>query len=98
LDNDIGSLTLPLTVYLVTDLAMGGELFDRICQKGSYFERDAAHLVQVVVVAVQYLHENGVVHRGKCSALVSCYGSDPTLVFIIIIIIFVITLDIQISR
>ncbi|KAJ2959226.1 hypothetical protein NQZ79_g5339 [Umbelopsis isabellina] len=50
-------------LYLVTDLALGGELFDRICQKGSYFERDAAHLVQVVVVAVQYLHENGVVHR-----------------------------------
>ncbi|KAG2175862.1 hypothetical protein INT44_000340 [Umbelopsis vinacea] len=51
-------------LYLVTDLALGGELFDRICQKGSYFERDAAHLVRVIVEAVAYLHENGVVHRG----------------------------------
>ncbi|CAO3679473.1 unnamed protein product [Umbelopsis vinacea] len=50
-------------LYLVTDLALGGELFDRICQKGSYFERDAAHLVRVIVEAVSYLHEQGVVHR-----------------------------------
>ncbi|CAO3670987.1 unnamed protein product [Umbelopsis ramanniana] len=50
-------------LYLVTDLALGGELFDRICQKGSYFERDAAHLVRVIVEAVAYLHDNGVVHR-----------------------------------
>ena len=49
----------------MTDLALGGELFDRICQKGSYFERDAAHLVRVIVEAVAYLHDNGVVHRGK---------------------------------
>ncbi|RMZ75470.1 hypothetical protein DV738_g5469, partial [Chaetothyriales sp. CBS 135597] len=25
-------------LYLVTDLALGGELFDRICRKGSYYE------------------------------------------------------------
>ncbi|GAB5591765.1 Calcium/calmodulin-dependent protein kinase type I [Umbelopsis nana] len=50
-------------LYLVTDLALGGELFDRICQKGSYFERDAAHLVRTIVEAVSYLHEQGVVHR-----------------------------------
>ena len=52
-------------VYLVTDLAMGGELFDRIWQKGSYFERDAAHIVRTVCDAVAYLHDNGIVHRGN---------------------------------
>ncbi|KAI7847823.1 kinase-like domain-containing protein [Circinella umbellata] len=50
-------------LYLVTDLAMGGELFDRIWQKGSYFERDAAHIVRTVCDAVAYLHDNGIVHR-----------------------------------
>ncbi|KAK4699877.1 PHO85 cyclin-5, partial [Phenoliferia sp. Uapishka_3] len=53
----------PLPVYLVTDLCSGGELFDRICAKGSYYERDAAKLVQVVVSAVAYLHNAGIVHR-----------------------------------
>ncbi|CAO3642464.1 unnamed protein product [Mucor hiemalis] len=50
-------------LYLVTDLASGGELFDRICEKGSYFEKDAAHIVQTICAAVAYLHENGIVHR-----------------------------------
>ncbi|KAG9304043.1 hypothetical protein G9A89_005953 [Geosiphon pyriformis] len=50
-------------LYLVTDLALGGELFDRICAKGSYYERDAANLVRSITEAVAYLHENGIVHR-----------------------------------
>jgi len=50
-------------LYLVTDLARGGELFDRICAKGSYNERDAAHLVKSITEAVAYLHDNGIVHR-----------------------------------
>ncbi|KAM0755277.1 Ca2+ calmodulin-dependent protein kinase [Meredithblackwellia eburnea MCA 4105] len=50
-------------LYLVTDLCSGGELFDRICAKGSYYEHDAAKLVQVVVSATAYLHGNGIVHR-----------------------------------
>lgn len=52
-------------VYLVMDLAQGGELFDRICQKGNYFERDAANIVRTICDAVAYLHDNGIVHRGK---------------------------------
>ncbi|KAG7006159.1 calcium/calmodulin-dependent protein kinase cmkB [Physcia stellaris] len=51
------------TVYLVTDLALGGELFDRICRKGSYFESDAADLIRATLSAVAYLHDHGIVHR-----------------------------------
>lgn len=50
-------------LYLVTDLCQGGELFDRICAKGSYYERDAAKLIQTIVSAVDYLHNLNVVHR-----------------------------------
>ncbi|KAI8890596.1 Pkinase-domain-containing protein [Backusella circina FSU 941] len=50
-------------LYLVTDLATGGELFDRICQKGSYFEKDAANIIRTICDAVAYLHDNGIVHR-----------------------------------
>lgn len=52
------------TVYLITDLALGGELFDRICRKGSYYESDVAEIVGTTLSAVAYLHENGIVHRG----------------------------------
>jgi serine/threonine protein kinase len=50
-------------LYLVTDLALGGELFDRICVKGSYCESEAAHLIRQVISAVAYLHDHGIVHR-----------------------------------
>jgi len=50
-------------LYLVTDWAQGGELFDRICAKGSYYERDAGNLVRSITEAVEYLHQNGIVHR-----------------------------------
>ncbi|KAL7415961.1 kinase-like domain-containing protein [Mrakia frigida] len=50
-------------LYLVFDLCTGGELFDRICAKGNYYERDAAHLVFTVASAVKYLHDQGIVHR-----------------------------------
>ena len=52
-----------MTVYLVTDLALGGELFDRICRKGSYYESDAADLIRATLSAVAYLHDHGIVHR-----------------------------------
>ncbi|KAL4779583.1 kinase-like domain-containing protein [Aspergillus varians] len=50
-------------LYLVTDLALGGELFDRICRKGSYYESDAADLIRAILSAVAYLHDHGIVHR-----------------------------------
>ncbi|ROT35764.1 calcium/calmodulin-dependent protein kinase [Sodiomyces alkalinus F11] len=50
-------------LYLVTDLALGGELFDRICRKGSYYESDAADLIRATLSAVSYLHDHGIVHR-----------------------------------
>ncbi|KAF1997635.1 Ca/Cm-dependent protein kinase A [Amniculicola lignicola CBS 123094] len=49
--------------YIVTQLATGGELFDRICEKGKFTEKDAAETIRQVLDAVNYLHHNNVVHR-----------------------------------
>jgi len=51
------------SVYLVMQLVTGGELFDRIVEKGSYTEKDAADLIKQVLSAVAYMHSEGVVHR-----------------------------------
>ncbi|KAJ7737327.1 kinase-like domain-containing protein [Mycena metata] len=50
-------------LYMCFDYCTGGELFDRICSKGSYYEPDAAALVRSVFTAVNYIHDAGVVHR-----------------------------------
>ncbi|KAK0985350.1 Calmodulin-dependent protein kinase cmk2 [Friedmanniomyces endolithicus] len=49
--------------YIVTQLATGGELFDRICDKGKFTEKDASQTIKQVLDAVNYLHENHIVHR-----------------------------------
>lgn len=41
----------------------GGELFDRIVEKGFYTEMDASRLIRQVLDAVNYLHSLGIVHR-----------------------------------
>jgi len=50
-------------LYLCFDLCTGGELFDRICAKGQYYEKDAADLLRTVLEAVLYIHQAGIVHR-----------------------------------
>ncbi|KAG0203742.1 hypothetical protein BGX28_004090 [Mortierella sp. GBA30] len=50
-------------VYLVTDLAAGGELFEQLLKKGYYTEGDAARLVREILLGVEYLHSMEVVHR-----------------------------------
>ncbi|KAF2482467.1 Ca2+/calmodulin-dependent protein kinase [Neohortaea acidophila] len=49
--------------YIVTQLATGGELFDRICEQGKFTEKDASKTIRQVLEAVDYLHQNDVVHR-----------------------------------
>ncbi|KAJ7241971.1 hypothetical protein C8J57DRAFT_1726395 [Mycena rebaudengoi] len=50
-------------LYLCFDLCTGGELFDRICAKGNYYEADAADLVRTIFAAVKYIHAAGIVHH-----------------------------------
>uniref|UniRef100_V9L516 Calcium/calmodulin-dependent protein kinase type 1B-like protein n=1 Tax=Callorhinchus milii TaxID=7868 RepID=V9L516_CALMI len=53
----------PSHLYLVMGLVTGGELFDRIIERGFYTEKDASNLISQILKAVNYLHGLGVVHR-----------------------------------
>ncbi|KAI8636076.1 kinase-like domain-containing protein [Parasitella parasitica] len=50
-------------VYIVSDLASGGELFQQLLKKGSYTEKDASNLTRQMLEGLQYLHERDIVHR-----------------------------------
>ncbi|KAH3900539.1 serine/threonine-protein kinase SCDLUD_003526 [Saccharomycodes ludwigii] len=49
--------------YIVTQLAIGGELFDRILKRGKFTEIDAVEIVKQILSAIQYLHSINIVHR-----------------------------------
>jgi calcium/calmodulin-dependent protein kinase I len=50
-------------VDVVTELALGGELFDLIVQRGSFTENDARGVMQQVFRGLEYLHGRGIAHR-----------------------------------
>ncbi|KAF7811719.1 calcium-dependent protein kinase 11 [Senna tora] len=50
-------------VHLVMELCAGGELFDRIIQKGHYSEKEAVKLIRTIVGVVEACHSLGVMHR-----------------------------------
>lgn len=50
-------------VYLVMELATGGELFDRIVSRGCFTEQDGTHVLYMVLEGVRYLHSLGITHR-----------------------------------
>lgn len=50
-------------VYMVMELATGGELFDRLLTQGSFTEQDAVRILQMVADGIQYLHGLRITHR-----------------------------------
>ncbi|XP_074550139.1 serine/threonine-protein kinase H1-like [Halichoeres trimaculatus] len=53
----------PQRVYVVLELATGGELLERVVSRGHFTERDATRALQMALAGVGYLHRLGITHR-----------------------------------
>lgn len=59
----VGAYEDAVAIHVVMELCAGGELFDRIIQRGHYTERKAAELTRIIVGVVEACHSLGVMHR-----------------------------------
>lgn len=50
-------------IYLVTEYAANGEIFDYLVKVGRVHESEARIIFHQIVNAVHYLHQKGIVHR-----------------------------------
>jgi serine/threonine protein kinase len=62
--NDV--METPDFVYIIMELAEGGELFQALIDEGAYSEWDARRFTADVLEALRYLHALGIAHR--CAA------------------------------
>mmetsp|Transcript_68558 Transcript_68558/g.113932 ORF Transcript_68558/g.113932 Transcript_68558/m.113932 type:complete len:697 (+) Transcript_68558:79-2169(+) len=53
----------PQQIWVVMEVIRGGELLERLIDQGVYSEADAARAMKQVLMAVRYLHSQGIVHR-----------------------------------
>lgn len=51
------------SMHLVMECMEGGELFDRVGEKQTFVESDAAEATWQMILAVNYLHSEGMAHR-----------------------------------
>lgn len=65
-------------IYLVMELAEGGEVFDHIVKHGEYSEQDASIVARKIVEAVKFLHDQGICHRDLKPQNLLCTGKTPT--------------------
>ncbi len=50
-------------LYIVMELIRGGDLFDRIVDRGKYNEAASRRVMTKIMSAVQYLHDRNIIHR-----------------------------------
>lgn len=65
--------------YLVTELAEGGDLFDRIVKHGKFPEREAQKVTAALVEALHYCHLHSIIHRDVKPENVLLSGDDVKL-------------------
>ncbi|KAH3763018.1 CAMK/CAMKL/AMPK protein kinase [Pelomyxa schiedti] len=61
--NLIEVLVSKTKIYLVSELALGGELFYKLAQEGKFSEARARIYFQQLISAVEYCHAQGICHR-----------------------------------
>ncbi|KAK9480397.1 kinase-like domain-containing protein [Lipomyces japonicus] len=57
------SFQTPTDLYLVTDYMSGGELFWHLQKEGRFSERRAKFYIAELILALEHLHNNGIVYR-----------------------------------
>eukprot|EP00271_Cylindrocystis_brebissonii_P008055 TRINITY_DN2207_c1_g1_i1.p1 TRINITY_DN2207_c1_g1~~TRINITY_DN2207_c1_g1_i1.p1 ORF type:complete len:1730 (+),score=245.25 TRINITY_DN2207_c1_g1_i1:218-5407(+) len=49
-------------IYIIMELCHGGDLFDRIEKRKTFPEADAAQVCRILLSALQFIHERGIIH------------------------------------
>jgi len=50
-------------IYFIMDICDGGELFEKITEKGALSENDTKDMFIQLMKAIGYMHHNGICHR-----------------------------------
>lgn len=67
----------PRLLYLVTEYASKGELFDYIVERQRLTEKEACRFLQQILSGVEYIHKNNIAHRDlKPENLLISYNSQ----------------------
>lgn len=64
-------------LHIIQELCCGGDLFDKIMEKGFFSENRAAMYMLDIVSAVMHCHERGIVHRDIKPENILLESSDP---------------------
>jgi len=66
----------PKAVHVILEMCAGGELFERIVQKGHYSEQDAARVVKQICQGLKGLHTVNILHRDMKPENILYRGED----------------------